>query len=183
MKLFVAKLNRDVTDDDLTQLFTEYGEVAYAKVVTDRETGASKCFGFVQFRSAEAANSALEAMNGEEFQGFNMVVKLAEERPRDSRPGKNDKGSFSRRPGTSAASPSSTPGSRHAGIRSPSMPPSNKDRDALPARKKKTPVRKGKDTFSDGPKTTKMKITKEKNRNWLSDLDDDVADDMVDEEE
>ena len=176
MKLFVAKLNRDVTDADLTELFTEYGEVAYAKVVTDRETGASKCFGFVQFRSAEAANSALEAMNGEEFQGFRMVVKLAEERPRDAPPGKNDKGSFSRRPSSSSSSSPST-GSRPPG-RGPSLPPSNKDRDALPARKKKPPLRKGKDTFSDGPKTNKMKRTKQKNPDWLSDLDDDLDEDV-----
>ena len=94
MKLFVAKLNRDVQDEHLVEAFSAFGEVAYARVITDRETGQSKCFGFVQMREESAGRAAIEAMNGAELMGFRMVVKEAEERPRaqgaggDQRPGR-----------------------------------------------------------------------------------------------
>ena len=82
MKLFVAKLNRDVQDEHLVEAFSAFGEVAYARVITDRDTGQSKCFGFVQMREESAGRAAIEAMNGAELMGFRMVVKEAEERPR-----------------------------------------------------------------------------------------------------
>ena len=82
MKLFVAKLNRDVQDEHLVEAFSAFGEVAYARVITDRDTGQSKCFGFVQMRDEAAGKAAIDAMNGAELMGFRMVVKEAEERPR-----------------------------------------------------------------------------------------------------
>ena len=84
MKLFVAKLNRDVQDEHLVEAFSAFGEVAYARVITDRDTGQSKCFGFysVQMRDEAAGRAAIDEMNGAELMGFRMVVKEAEERPR-----------------------------------------------------------------------------------------------------
>ena len=63
MKLFVAKLNRDVQDEHLEEAFSKFGPVGYARVITDRDTGQSKCFGFVQMREAEDGRNALEEMN------------------------------------------------------------------------------------------------------------------------
>ena len=80
MKLFVAKLNRDVQDEHLEEAFAAFGPVGYARVITDRDTGQSKCFGFVQMREAEDGRKALEELNGAELMGFRMVVKEAEDR-------------------------------------------------------------------------------------------------------
>ncbi len=85
MNLFVAKLDSSVTGDDLNELFSAHGEVASAKVIFDRETGNSKCFGFVEMPNAEEANAAIAALNETELQGKQIVVKEAnppQERPR-----------------------------------------------------------------------------------------------------
>jgi len=85
MNLFVAKLDSSVTGDDLNELFSAYGEVASAKIIFDRETGNSKCFGFVEMPNAEEANAAIAALNETELKGKQMVVKEAnppQERPR-----------------------------------------------------------------------------------------------------
>ena len=127
MKLFVAKLNRDVQDEHLVEAFSAFGEVAYARVITDRETGQSKCFGFVQMREESAGRAAIEAMNGAELMGFRMVVKEAEERPRaqgaggDQRPG--------RRPESSEDRPRSPRGSDGAEFSRQSGPPEAPQRD------------------------------------------------------
>jgi len=85
MKLFVAKLNRDVQDEHLEEAFSTFGPVAYTRVITDRDTGQSKCFGFVQMREAADGQKALEEMNGAELMGFRMVVKEAEDRAKSHR--------------------------------------------------------------------------------------------------
>jgi len=85
MNLFVAKLDSSVTGDDLNELFSAYGEVASAKIIFDRETGNSKCFGFVEMPNAEEASAAIAALNETELKGKQMVVKEAnppQERPR-----------------------------------------------------------------------------------------------------
>ena len=80
MKLFVAKLNRDAVESDLLEWFGAMGPVRSAKIVMDRDTGQSKCFGFVEMESREGGEKAISEMNGKEFMGFRMVVKEAEER-------------------------------------------------------------------------------------------------------
>ncbi len=85
MNLFVAKLDSSITGDDLNELFSAHGEVASAKVIFDRETGNSKCFGFVEMPNEEEANAAIAALNDTELQGKQIVVKEAnppQERPR-----------------------------------------------------------------------------------------------------
>jgi RNA recognition motif-containing protein len=171
MKLFVAKLNRDVQDEHLVEAFSAFGEVAYARVITDRDTGQSKCFGFVQMREESAGRAAIEAMNGSELMGFRMVVKEAEERPRaqgaggDQRPG--------RRPESSGDRPRSPRGSDGAEFSRQSGPPEAPQRDF---RKKSSPKKGGKpkgqrDIYADGPKPSKLKKSKPKNTDWLDDLD------------
>ena len=62
MNLFVAKLDSSITGDDLQELFSAHGEVASAKVIFDRETGNSKCFGFVEMPNDDEANAAIAAL-------------------------------------------------------------------------------------------------------------------------
>lgn len=88
VKLYVGNLPYSTTDADLSQLFAEYGEVVSATVLTDRETGRSKGFGFVEYKTEEEAQAAIDALNGKEFGGRNLVVNKA--RPREERPARRD---------------------------------------------------------------------------------------------
>ena len=71
-------------DEDLREHFARFGEVASAKVMTDRETGRSKGFAFVEMASGEDARSAISGMHGQSFGGRALVVNAA--RPREDRP-------------------------------------------------------------------------------------------------
>lgn len=82
MKLFVGSLPFATTDDELNQLFAQYGTVESAKVLTDRETGRSRGFGFVEMADDEA-KAAMQALNNSELNGRNIVVNEA--RPREER--------------------------------------------------------------------------------------------------
>jgi RNA recognition motif-containing protein len=83
-KLYVGNLSFQTTDDQLTQIFSEYGQVARASVVTDRETGRSRGFAFVEMATAEEANAAMEALNGQMVEGRTLTVNIA--RPREGGP-------------------------------------------------------------------------------------------------
>lgn len=100
VKLYVGNLPYNTTDDDLKELFAPYGEVVSASVITERDSGRSKGFGFVEFEEESAAKAAIEALNGKDFGGRNLVVNEArprEERgPREDRP-RRDGGSFRQR--------------------------------------------------------------------------------------
>ena len=80
MNIFVAKLSSATTGDDLAALFKEHGMVSSAKVIMDRETGNSKCFGFVEMEDDVEAMNAINALNEAEFQGRKIVVKKAREK-------------------------------------------------------------------------------------------------------
>lgn len=82
-KLFVWSLSWGLSWQDLKEAFNEHGEVAYSKIITDRETGRSKGFGFVEFATIEDATAAKEAMDGVELDGREIKVDFAEEKPRD----------------------------------------------------------------------------------------------------
>jgi len=82
-KLYVGNLAFSTTSDDLRQEFGKYGNVTSATVITDRETGRSRGFGFVEMDSG--AEQAISALNGQEFQGRTLSVNEA--RPRDDRRG------------------------------------------------------------------------------------------------
>jgi len=84
MNIFVAKLDRNIGDDELRGYFEQYGEVKSAKVIYDRETGYSKWFGFVEMNDEEQGTTAIENLNGYEINGRQMVVKQAEDRPQRS---------------------------------------------------------------------------------------------------
>src|SRR2546423_31221 len=84
-KLYVGNLAYSVRDDDLQQAFAQFGTVASAKVMMDRDTGRSKGFGFVEMGSDAEAQSAINGMNGQALDGRALVVNEA--RPREERPG------------------------------------------------------------------------------------------------
>jgi len=76
--IYVGNINYNATAEDLEPLFAEYGEVLSIKIINDRETGRSKGFGFVEMESG--ADTAIEELNGKEFQGRRLRVNEA--RPR-----------------------------------------------------------------------------------------------------
>jgi RNA recognition motif-containing protein len=95
-KLFVGSLSWGVNDDQLAEAFAEYGTVVSAKVITDRDTGRSKGFGFVEMSTDDEAKAAVNGANGKDLGGRAMAV--SEARPQENRErrsfggGGNDRG-------------------------------------------------------------------------------------------
>jgi RNA recognition motif-containing protein len=85
MKLYVGNLSYDVSSSDLEKMLSEHGTVLSAEVITDRSTGRSKGFGFVEMDSKEEAQAAITALNGQEHGG--RVLTVNEARPRQPRGG------------------------------------------------------------------------------------------------
>jgi len=92
MDIFVAKLNTDTTADQIKELFSQFGEVSSCKLIMDRETGLSKCYGFVEMKNEAEGSSAIEHLNDSNFMGNYIVVKQSEPRTQEKR-------SFDRKPG------------------------------------------------------------------------------------
>jgi RNA recognition motif-containing protein len=87
MNIFVAKLSRKTTSDSLRELFEQFGEVSSAKVIMDRDTGYSKCYGFVEMDDDGSAHDSINELNDTEFEGSTIVVKKAEPREKKSNRG------------------------------------------------------------------------------------------------
>lgn len=81
MRIYVGNLNFQSTDDGLSQLFSEYGSVDNASIVTDRETGRSRGFGFVEMPDDNEARAAISALDGQSWDGRNLTVNEARPRP------------------------------------------------------------------------------------------------------
>jgi RNA recognition motif-containing protein len=79
-KLFIGGLSWDTTDEGLRQAFASYGEITEAKVITDRDTGRSRGFGFVTFAQNEDAKSAISKMDGTSLDGKTIKVNEAQEK-------------------------------------------------------------------------------------------------------
>ena len=78
--IFVGNLSFSTTNDSLRSAFESFGEVTSANVITDRDTGRSRGFGFVEMASAEAANTAIEELDGSEIDGRRVNVNEARQR-------------------------------------------------------------------------------------------------------
>lgn len=85
MRIYVGNLAYSTTEDDLRRLFEAYGRVESANVITDRGTGQSKGFGFVEMPTATEAKAAIQALNGKSF--MERELNVNEARPREERGG------------------------------------------------------------------------------------------------
>jgi RNA recognition motif-containing protein len=83
-KLYVGNLSYSVAEPNLQELFSRHGSVVSVRIITDKFSGRSKGFGFVEMGSSEEAERALAALNGTEFEGRTIVV--SEARPQQPRP-------------------------------------------------------------------------------------------------
>jgi RNA recognition motif-containing protein len=86
-KLFVGGLSWDTNDSGLRDAFSRFGDLTEASVITDRESGRSRGFGFVSFETAEAADAAATAMNGTSLDG--RTIQVNEAQARRERGGRN----------------------------------------------------------------------------------------------
>lgn len=98
-KLFVGKLSYNTTDQSLRALFEQYGVVVSAQVIMDRGTNQSKGFAFVEMEDDAAAQAAIRALDGHDFEGRSIAVNVA--KPREDRPqfdgNRNFRNGFNRR--------------------------------------------------------------------------------------
>jgi RNA recognition motif-containing protein len=81
MNIYVGNLSWNLKDQDLLNLFASHGDVASAKIVTDKFTGRSKGFGFVEMPNDDQAQAAIAALNGTEVDGRNVVVNESRPKP------------------------------------------------------------------------------------------------------
>lgn len=87
-KVYVGNMNYSTGENQLRDLFAQYGEVASVNIIIDRYTGKAKGFGFVEMTNDDEAQKAIDALNGFEFMGRQLRVNEAEDKPR------RDAGSF-----------------------------------------------------------------------------------------
>ena len=80
MNIYVGNIPWGVSEEELEGLFGQYGEVNSVRIITDRESGRSKGFGFVEMAQADAGNAAIEALDGNDFSGRDLRVNQAKER-------------------------------------------------------------------------------------------------------
>lgn len=85
MNIYVSNLNFATKSDSLQELFAEYGEVSSANIITDRETGRSRGFGFVEMPNDAEGQQAIDALNDTDFEGKTITVNIA--RPKTERSG------------------------------------------------------------------------------------------------
>ena len=91
-KLYIGNLSYDVSSSDLEAMLAAHGTVLSAEVISDRSTGRSKGFGFVEMSSEDEANAAIEALNGQETGGRTLTVNEA--KPREPRSGGGGRGGY-----------------------------------------------------------------------------------------
>ena len=92
MNIYISGLSYNVNDTDLNELFKEYGEVSSARVITDRDTGRSRGFGFVEMPNEEEGQKAIEELNGAEYDSKVIAVSIAREKTERSSFGGGNRG-------------------------------------------------------------------------------------------
>jgi len=92
MNIFVSNLSFKVTGNDLKDMFTPYGEVTSSRIITDRETGKSRGFGFVEMSGDAAGNEAISQLNGATVDG--RAISVSEARPKEAGKSSSSKRKF-----------------------------------------------------------------------------------------
>ena len=92
MNIYVGNLPYNVVEEDLREIFEEYGEVASVKIISDKLTGRSKGFGFVEMDDDQEAKKAIDELNNAEISGRNIKVNESRPKSNDSRGGGNRRG-------------------------------------------------------------------------------------------
>jgi len=77
LNIYVGNMSYSTTEEELRQAFSEFGEVTEVKIIMDRQTGRPRGFGFVEMTDDDAANKAIEALNGQDLGGRTLVVNKA----------------------------------------------------------------------------------------------------------
>jgi RNA recognition motif-containing protein len=95
-KLYVGNLGYGVTDGDLEKMFAAHGTVESAQVIMDRDTGRSKGFGFVEMKTEQEAQAAIQALNGQDAGGRALTVNEAKPKTEGGRGGSGGRGGFNR---------------------------------------------------------------------------------------
>ncbi|HSG98592.1 MAG TPA: RNA-binding protein [candidate division Zixibacteria bacterium] len=91
MKIYVGNLSFNSSEDQVRQIFENFGEVVNVNLITDRETGRPRGFGFVEMANDDEARAAIDGMNGKELDGRTLTVNEARQREeRGGRPGRRD---------------------------------------------------------------------------------------------
>ena len=177
--IFVAKLDFGVTNEQLRQLFEQHGSVIKVNVATDRETGKSRGFAFVEMANREEAMNAINSLNGHMINGRDIAVKEAEQRG-DTRPNNNPRsGDDFERPSTPSSDdrrPSSPIGSDTPIITPPLESLKMEPRKKL--NKDKKPGDSDSDNRSKKPKMDAYKKSGKANRFFDDDDDDDFDGDL-----
>jgi RNA recognition motif-containing protein len=92
MNIYVGNLSKDVTDDDLQSLFSEYGSIKSVKVIRDLFSGESKGFGFIEMPGSTEAQKAIDELNSRDLKGKKIIVNEARPKTNDRRGGGGDRG-------------------------------------------------------------------------------------------
>src|SRR5687767_7259100 len=90
MNIYVSNLSFNVQDEDLREFFSEYGEVSSAKIITDKFTGKSRGFGFVEMPDTEAAQKAIAELDNGVVEG--RTIRVMEAKPKEERPARSNGG-------------------------------------------------------------------------------------------
>jgi len=88
MNIYIGNLAYGVTEDEITDLFKEYGDVVSVNVIKDRDTGNSKGFGFVEMENQEGAEKAIKELDGNDIKG--RKIKVNQARPKEERKPRNN---------------------------------------------------------------------------------------------
>jgi len=85
MKMYIGSLQYNTSEEELTELFSEFGKVESIELIKDRQTGQSKGFGFVEMPNNSEADTAIKALNGSNFQGRMIKVNQAQNKSKNNR--------------------------------------------------------------------------------------------------
>ncbi|MBN2485997.1 MAG: RNA-binding protein [Bacteroidales bacterium] len=96
MNIYVGNLSYNVEEFDLKEIFEEYGAVSSVKIITDKFTGKSKGFGFVEMDNDDEAKKAIDELNGGELESRKIVVNESQPRSKEDRPNNNRRNNFQR---------------------------------------------------------------------------------------